>query len=364
MNTDAKKEESIELLRKLTEAHGVPGCENAVREIFKAEVKGKILTDKLGGMYTEIKGTSDSPRIMLAAHLDEVGFMVQSITADGLIRFAPLGGWWEHTLLAQRVRILTQENKIIPGVIISKPPHFLTMLEREKVVDIKGMYIDVGANDSDDLRENFGIRLGDPIAPDSPFVQLHNPDLLLAKAFDNRCGVGLAIQAARRLDGLEHPNTVFSGANAQEEVGMRGARTGVRLIQPDAAIVLEGAPADDIPAFGNKDERQAVLGKGVQIRFMDPSAIMNRGLTRFVIETAEKCHIPHQLAVRRTGGTDAGAIHLHDLGVPTVVLSVPSRYIHTHNSIININDYLSALHLILELVKRLDAETVAGFTLF
>lgn len=358
-----EKQRAIDLLKRLTEAHGAPGSEDAVRQIFRDEVDGEIITDRLGSIYGVKPGSADSPRIMLAGHMDEVGFIVQSFTSDGFIRFAPLGGWWGHTLLAQRVRILTRNQTEIIGVITSKPPHFLAKSEREKVMNIDKMYIDVGAKDIDDLKHNFGIRLGDPIVPFSEFTQLHNPDLLLCKAFDNRNGTGLAIHVLQELKHVDHPNRVYSGANVQEEVGVRGAETAAALINPDVGIVLEGTPADDTPGFG-KDEQQAVLGQGIQIRMFDPTAIMNRELAHFVIDVAEQCNINHQVAVRRSGGTDARALQRHHVGVPVVVLGVPSRYIHTHNSIIDINDYLSGLELLVEVIKRLDASTVARFTAF
>jgi endoglucanase len=170
----------------------------------------------------------------------------------------------------------------------------------------------------------------------------------------------VVIQAAQALSGISHPNTVFATGTVQEEVGTRGARTAAFHINPDIAIVAEGAPADDSPGTG-EDERQSVLGAGVQIRIMDPSAIMNRKFVEFVIDTAEKNDIRHQLAVRRKGGTDASPIHVHGAGVPTVVLAVPVRYAHTHNSIIDVSDYLASLELILKMVEAIDEKTAASF---
>lgn len=355
------KEQSIALLKQLTEAHGAPGHEAAVREIFRSEVGLPCETDRLGNTMCVKKGSSDAPRVMITGHMDEVGFVVQSMTSDGLIRFVNAGGWWGHVLLAQRVRILTWEKGEVMGVITSKPPHFLGASERDKVMQIKNMYIDVGARSDTELKESFGIRVGDTVVPDSTFTHMQNSDFLMSKAFDNRVGVGLAIQGVQALRDVDHPNTVYSIATVQEEVGTRGAQAAPRMCNPDIAIVLEGTPADDMPGVG-KDERQAVIGKGIQLRWMDPTAISNRNFARFVMETGEELGIPHQVAVRRSGGTDAKVIHLHGAGVPTVVLGVPARYIHTHNSMIHIDDYLSGLELLTALLKRLDAETVASFT--
>ena len=192
--------------------------------------------------------------------MDEVGLIVQTITGEGLIKFLALGGWWAHTLLAQRVRIRTRDGDEIVGVIGAKPPHFLTESERDKLMKIEDMFIDVGARNAEDVR-SFGIRLGDGIVPDSPFVRMHNPDLLLSKAFDDRSGLAVMIHAMRELENMPHPNTVFAAGTVQEEVGTRGARTAAFHVSPDLAVVVEGAPADDMPGT-SREERQCVLGAG------------------------------------------------------------------------------------------------------
>ncbi|MHC1725421.1 MAG: M42 family metallopeptidase [Syntrophobacteraceae bacterium] len=357
-----EREKSIELLKKFSQAHGASGHESEVRRVFRSELREGVTNDRAGNMFCERKGTSATPRILIAAHMDEVGLMVQTITAEGLIRFLALGGWWAHTLLAKRVRILTRAGIEIPGVIGAKPPHFLSDAEREKVMKIEDMFIDVGARNADEVR-SFGIRLGDTIVPDSPFVQMHNPDYLLSKAFDDRAGLSLVVQAAQEMETIPHPNTIIFAGTVQEEVGTRGAKSAVSYANPDIAIVAEGAPADDMPGT-SKDERQAALGSGVQIRIMDPSAIMNRKFTDFVIDTAEKNGIAYQVAVRRKGGTDAAPIHLHGAGVPTVVISVPARYVHTHNAILNLSDYHSALQLMLKLIDTIDEEASRSFVAF
>lgn len=353
------KENSLELLRKLSQAHGAPGNEGGVRRVFRKELGKGVEADRAGNLIYEKKGTSASPRIMIAAHMDEVALMVQSITSGGLLRFTALGGWWSHVLPAKRVRVLTADGTEIPGVIGAKPPHFLTEAEREKLLKIEDMFIDIGARDADEARQ-FGVRLGDTIVPDSPFTTMRNPNLLLSKAFDDRAGLGVVIQAAQALKSMSHPNTVFATGTVQEEIGTRGARTAAFHVNPDIAIVSEGAPADDLPGSG-KDEQQCALGAGVQIRVMDPSALMNRKLIEFVIKTAEKNGIPHQVAVRRQGGTDAGPIHLHGRGVPTVVLAVPARYVHTHNTIMDISDFTASLSLVLKLVETINDKVAAGF---
>ena len=359
---DLIKEKGVDLLQKLSQAHGASGQENEVRRIFRSELGDGVTTDRAGNIFCERKGTSAYPRILIPAHMDEVGLMVQTIMADGLIRFVTLGGWWAHTLLAKRVRIRTREGIEIPGAIGAKPPHFLSEAEREKVMRIEDMFIDIGARDATEAH-SFGVRLGDAIVPDSPFVRMRNPDLLLSKAFDDRAGLSLVIQAGLETLKLSHPNTLIFAGTVQEEVGTRGAKAAASSANPDLAIVIEGAPADDLPGTSSQ-ERQAAIGLGPQVRLMDLSAILNRRFTEFVIETAEKNGIPFQVAVRRKGGTDAAPIHLHASGVPTVVIAVPSRYVHTHNTIIDISDYLSALKLLHKLIEIIDEETAGRISSF
>ena len=356
------KQQAVRLLQRLSEAHGASGAEDPVRTIFAEELGGDLSTDRVGSVVCEQRGAAARPRVMLAAHLDEVGFAVQRVTAEGLLAIVPLGGWWGHTLLGQRMRVRTRSGREHVGVIAAKPPHMLEEAERAKVIKPDKMFIDVGARNAEDVRERFGIALGDPIVPASKCVRLRN-DRLAGKAFDDRAGVGLVIQCLQALREAEHPNTVFGVGTVQEEVGTRGATTAVRHVDPDVAVVLEGTPADDF-AGSERDAWQGVLGGGAQVRLLDPSALMNRRLSECALDTARACDVPVQVAVRRSGGTDAKVIHLHAEGVPTTVISVPVRYAHTHNGVMDLNDYLAALRLTVELVKRLDAATVQNFTAF
>lgn len=356
--------DSKDLLRRLTLAPGAPGAEDAVRAIVREVLDGagRISYDRLGSILCEVPGSRPRPRVVLDAHMDEVAFAVQRITEEGRLGFVPLGGWWGHVLLAQRVDVIADGGRVVPGVIGSKPPHFLKPAEREKVLDLDDMHIDVGAASRTEVEE-LGIRVGDPVVPHGEFVELAAKDVISSKAFDDRVGVALLCEAILGLAaaGSRHPNTVVGVGAVQEEVGCRGAGTSSELARPDVALVLEGTPADDLPGF---QERQAVLGKGPQIRFMDPTAISNRRLVRLVEEVARDEGIAVQLAVRKSGGTDAKTIQPHGPGVPTVVIGVPARYIHTNASLIHLRDYAAARELVLALVRRLDAKTVAALVDF
>lgn len=363
MNESSRRTQAIDLLRLFTELHGPPGHEGPVRaQVRDALSAWPLQVDGLGGLYATVQEVAGAPRVMLAAHLDEVGFMVQQITAEGFLRFHPLGGWWAHTLLAQRVRIRTGDGSEVVGVISSVPPHFLQPEQRKQVMAIDKLFIDVGAADRVEV-ESMGIRVGDPVVPDSTFRPMANPNRLLSKAFDNRVGTALMVQAARELAEAHLPCTLIAAGSVQEEVGLRGARVMGEAAQPDVVFVLEGPPADDTPGFPVA-EAQGRLGGGVQIRIRDDSAIMNRALVDEARRTAESEAIPHQVTVRRTGGTDAGSFQFAGRGVPVVVLGVPARYIHTHNAILDVRDYLAALDLVTVLVSRMDAGRVWSLTDF
>lgn len=354
---------AISLLQELTEAHSISGHEDEVRAIFSDELAdiGSLAADKNGSIICAHAG--NGPRVLIAGHMDEVGFLVQNITIDGFIQFVTIGGWWTQVMLGQRTQILTRKGEKILGVIGSKPVHHLPPSQRNNPVPVEAMFIDIGASSRREAIDDLGIRLGDPIAPLSPFTPLSSSNLFMAKAFDNRVGMAAVIQTALALAETDHPNELVFAGSVQEEVGLRGARTLASFVKPDIAIVLEGPPADDTPGFSILDS-QGKLGGGVQIRLYDPSAIGNPRLAELAIATAEKSNIPFQLTVRRSGGTDAGALHQSNQGIPSIVLGVPTRYIHSHNAIIDIDDYLATLELTIALAGKLDQSTADSLVRF
>ncbi len=347
---------TLTLLQELTEAHAISGHEDEVRAIFIEELGelGELSADRLGSVFCEM---GHGPRVMVTAHMDEIGMMVQHITPQGFLQFVGIGGWWEHSLLSQRVEILTHKGEKVLGVISSRPPHFLPAAQRSQLIPLDQMFIDVGASSRQEAESQMGIRVGDPIAPVSHFTAMARRGHYMAKAFDNRVGVAAMIQCGQSLFDRAHPNRLILAGTVQEEIGLRGAKTAAQHARPDVALVLEGPPADDSPGF-SLSESQGKLGSGVQIRLFDPTAISNPRLVDLAIRTAKELAIPHQITVRRSGGTDAGALHLANEGVPTLVLGVPARYIHSHNAIIDIEDYHSMLALTNALVCRLDATQI------
>lgn len=354
------RDRALALLAELTEAHAISGSEDTVRAIFRRELAdfGEISCDRLGSILCRRSGPAGTPRVLAAGHMDEVGFVVQSITAKGQLKLVPIGGWWMHVIVAQRLRILTRSGREILGVVGSTPPHFLGEGAKDKLMTMEQISVDVGAGSAAEVAA-LGIRIGDPVAPDSRFTPMAQEGRYMAKAFDNRSGMAVAIQAMQECVSETLPCTFLAAGSVQEEVGCRGAQTLGALAQPDVAIVLECTPADDT---GSEPDPQGALGKGVQIRVLDPTALMNRRLVDLCLDTAAAEGIPHQLSVRRGGGTDAKSLQFIREGVPCVVLGTPARYIHSHNAIMDIHDHLSTLRLVLALLKRLDRTTVDALT--
>jgi putative aminopeptidase FrvX len=347
------------LLKELTEGFGPPGHETEIAKLMRKHLKGlgEISQDGLGSVICRKQGSAAEPRVMVAGHMDEVGFMVKGITPEGFIKFLPMGGWWGHVLLAQKVRIRTQKGDVL-GVVGSKPPHELQEDERRKVLDLKDMFIDVGSTSYFDVKKKLGIRAGDPIVPEAPFSVMSNERLYLAKALDNRMGCALVVDVLRKLKAVRHPNTFYGVATTMEEVGLRGATTSVASVKPHVAIAVDVGIAHDTPgSLGDGDEK---LGAGVGILVYDATMVPNVNLRNLAVDICEKGKIPYHLGTVERGGTDAGRFHIYDTGVPSLVIFIPTRYIHSHSTIMDRKDYDAAVKLLTELTKRLDRKTVGS----
>ncbi len=350
------------LLKELTEANGVSGYENEVRKIMARELKAtskEIQYDKMGSIMGVQPGSAANPRVMVVGHMDEIGFMVKEITDDGYIKFLPLGGWWGHVALGQRMRIITSKGPVI-GVVGSRPPHILEQSQREKVLEIKDMFIDVGVVQKFDVKKKLGIKLGDPIIPDSQFTILGNQKVYMAKAFDNRVACAIVIEVARRLKKIKHPNTYLGAGSVQEEVGCRGAHTLAHLAEPDVCIVVDTGIALDVPPESTKKAER--LGGGAAVLLYDALMIPNLKLRDMVIDTAAKAKLPIHLTTMERGATDGSRIHISRLGVPAIVIGPPVRYIHSHNAMLHRDDYETTIKLVVELIKKLDSRTVKSLT--
>lgn len=350
----------IDVIRELCDAHGVSGDESKVRKLYETylvPLSERLERDNMGGVVGVKTGDEKGPRILIAGHLDEIGMMVTHVTNEGFIRFQTVGGWWSQVMLSQRVMVQTRKGDIL-GVTGSTPPHILPAKERDKTVEIKSMFIDIGASSQEEVTE-MGVQPGDSIVPWSPFTQMSNPKMFVAKALDNRLGCATALEVLRELQGEKHPNIVYAGATVQEEVGLRGAKTLVHQVNPDIAIALDVGIAGDTPGIVEDDRaRYADVGKGPLFMIFDATTLPNRRFRDFVLDTASDAKIPVQVESLAGGGTDAGSFHLHASGVPSISIGYATRYIHSHNAVFHQDDFDHGVQLITELVKRLDRDMV------
>ena len=345
----------VELLRELTETDGIPGQESLVRQVMARHLQplGVLERDGLGSLCCIRRGSADRPRVMLAAHMDEIGFVVSDVTDQGYLRLQTVGGWWEQVMLAQRVTVHTRLGAL-PGVVGSKPPHVLPAEERKKVVERKDMFIDIGAASRAEAEE-WGVRLGDMIVPVCAFTRLRNPQLLLGKALDDRAGCVALIETMRRLAaGFDHPNLVLGAATVQEEVGLRGADVAARHWQPDVALAIDVGIAGDTPGL-RRDEARSKLGGGPLVLVYDASLLPNPRLRDFVADAADAEGIPIQWEMIPGGGTDAGRMQFAGGGVPSLALGVATRYIHSAAAVMHREDLEATVRLLLGVLRRLDA---------
>lgn len=356
------KNQSIELLGRISDANGISGFEDEVLEVIRqyTDNLGQTERDSMNNLYLSKKENKGNRLVVqLDAHTDEVGFMVQSIMDNGLLKFVTIGGWVNANIPAHLVRILNDDGKYIKGIVATKPPHYMSEEERKTVPSVDSMTIDIGATSKADVEENYGIHIGAPVVPDVTFWHDERTDNLFGKAFDCRAGCAALIETMQALSGESLGIDVVAAFSSQEEVGTRGAIVSSNHIQPDAAIVFEGCPADDTfsPAFSI----QTGLKRGPMLRHFDAKMITNPRFQRFALNVAKEAGIPVQAAVRTGGATNGAAIHLSGLGVPTVVIGLPVRYIHSHYGIASYFDYSNMIKLGVALLKNLNESMIRSF---
>ena len=347
---------SYDLLKNLTELQATSGNEDQVREYLGEHIKNYVddlRYDGLGGIFGVKKNKdAEAPKVMVAAHMDEVGFMVKSIDANGFINVIALGGWNMQVVSAQRFTLQTEKGDY-PIVSASIPPHLLRGGGGSKELTIDSLKFDAGFRSREEA-ESYGVKPGDTIVPEAETVKLANGERMLAKAIDNRYGVAVVIEALEALKEESLPYTLIAGANVQEEVGLRGTKGAVNKFKPDVFIAIDASPADDLN--GNK-EAQGRLGDGFLLRVQDPGWMAPKEWRKFMEEIAEKHDIPFQYYFSK-GGTDATAAHTLNEGIPTLVVGVPSRYAHTHQSILDASDYNAARDVTIALLKELTPESI------
>ena len=350
--------DSIKFIEELSNANGISGFEDDVVEIIKEYTKDyDVIEDSYRNLFIHRKDAAkDKPVVMLDGHSDEVGFMVKSINANGTIKFLAIGGWFSQNVSAHKVRIKNSEGRYITGIVASKPPHFMTAKERTTIIEIEDMVIDVGASSYDEIVEKYKIEPGNPIVPDVDFSYDEANDIMLGKAFDNRLGCGCVVETMNSIMNDNLDVEVVGAISAQEEVGTRGATITARRINPDVAIVFEGTPADD--TFRDKYDSQSGIKKGPQIRHRDSSIVANPRFVKIARDIAKKLDIPFQDAVRIGGGNDGGKISIANYGVPTIIIGVPVRYVHTHYGFSALKDYKLAIKWASEIIKHLNKEVI------
>ena len=337
------------LQEELSTLIGVSGHEDDVSNfilklIEKENLADKVWIDPLGNVLAIKNGTTGKERILLDAHIDEIGFMVSHIEKSGFLRFVPIGGWDQRILLGQSVIVRSKEGDKFHGIIGSKPPHLTTAAERKKPVEIPEMYIDIGMTSIEEVKNN-NIDIGTTGTLFSPFVDFPN-NMVRGKAFDDRTGCNVLIQVLRLLkEDSSFKDTVLFNFAVQEEVGGRGAITGAFKLEPTIAIAIENTTAADVP--GIREARIPVfIGKGPAITVADRSMISSPKVNERLVKNAELDKIPYQFKKPIFGGTDAGKIHISREGVPSSVVSVPCRYIHSPTSLLRLDDILNTVHFI------------------
>jgi putative aminopeptidase FrvX len=353
---------TIQLFRELTAAPGPSGFEEPVAKIMVARMKpyaDKITYDGLGSVIA-VQGNS-GPRIMLDAHMDELGGLIRRITPDGFLSMQMLGGWFDQALVDQRWWIIGSKGPVL-AVTGIRDIHIASPDERTKVFPRDSLFLDVGAKSAAEVRA-MGVEPGDPVVPDSPFEILNGTQNYLAKAWDDRIGCAVMIEVAQRLAHAPHPNQIFYAATVQEEIGMRGAVTASEVIKPDIGIALEVGIVKDVPGV-RPEEAQEILGGGPAVFLWDSSELPNRKLVAFIKQIAAANSIPLQYDLITGYGDDSASIQKSNGGVPTVNLTIPTRYTHSHNGIINRGDFDRTVDLVTALLQHLDAAEAAKLRSF
>lgn len=337
---------NIDLLRELTEAHGVSGYEDSVRAIVRRELEplvDELRADRMGNLIGHKKG-SGGPKLMIAAHMDEIGFVVKHIEDKGFLRLKTLGGWDPRQMNSQRVVVGTEDGPLSGTLMYgTKPSHMLSDSEKKEGQHLHNFFVDLGLS-ADEVKKR--VRLGDPVTMDRPFVQ--TGDLLTCKTMDDRVGVYVMIEAVRAAGA--HGAEVFAVATVQEEVGLRGAAAAGSAIAPDVVVALDITLANDIPGVPDQDVTTK-LGEGAAIKILDSSLICHPKLVAHFRRLAEKHEIPHQFEILSGGGTDAGAVQQLHGGIPSFTLSIPTRYVHTVNETVHPKDVQACVDLLARYIE-------------
>jgi len=340
----------VETLEKLSNVYGVTGREEEVASLLKKLLKpyvDEVKEDKLGNVIGIRKGKKNAPKVMLAAHMDEIGLFVKTITKEGFLHFTKIGGIDDRILLAQKVLVFTEKGPL-HGIIGSKPPHIQKEEERKKVISYDELFIDVGASSQEEAKK-MGVKVGDTVCFDVKFAKIRE-NIVIGKAFDDRIGCVIMIEALKRLKKTEC--TIYAVGTVQEEVGLRGAGTSAFGLYPDFGIALDVTVSGDTPEVKETDA-PIKMGKGPSLTIADAGMIVPPKVLRLMVDAAEENKIPYQLETGLPGSTDAARILLTRDGVPSGAISIPTRYIHSPTSLLNLEDVENAVKLLIAVLQKI-----------
>ena len=340
-------------LERICGAPGISSFEQEIGRILEEEYTSLGFAcekDRLGSVVADRCKDQPGPKMMVAAHMDEVGFMVEEIDENGFLKVRPIGSWWSHLILGQWYTVVTKDNRQYPALMGSMATHGLPAEIKNKTVQMEDAYLDLGAGSQEEVR-SLGIAVGDMVSPWTHFEVMQNPKYVSCKAFDDRIGNYIMLEAAKELRGETH-TPLYLANTVQEEPGLRGARTAVEWVHPDIAFAIDTTLAGDTPANHNI----CALGKGVVLSMIDSNSIAPRKLVKYVEGICKKHHLDYQYAVFNKGGTDSGNIHKAFDGVLNMTLSIPIRYMHTNHSMIHTDDVEACIRLVCEIAKDMDAE--------
>lgn len=341
----------LEMLKKISLVNGISGFEKQATRLMKSYIEDcvdEIQYDQLGSLIGIKNGQSDL-KVLLTGHVDEIGFIVKDIDEGGFIKVQPVGAWMGQNLPSSLMAITTRDGREIKGVFGSVPPHGKSVEERNKVVEPKDSFIDIGVLSKQEALD-LGIHKGDPITPVSEFTVMGNEKCLMSKAWDDRIGVAVIIEVLRQLKGQDIYPTLYGAGTIQEEVGLRGAKTVGQMVKPDIAIAIDVTFSQDLPS----EKGDVKLGSGVALSVMDGSVIAHTGLLKALESLCEEHHIAYQLDMIAAGGTDSGELSKVEAGVMNITLSIPSRYMHSHRTIIHVDDFDATVQLLVAFIRTLD----------
>ncbi|UUX34160.1 glutamyl aminopeptidase [Fundicoccus culcitae] len=349
-------DKTFKLIKDLTELQATSGNEKNVRNYMKNYMEpltDRVEVSPLGNVFgIKESAVKDAPTLLVASHMDEVGFMVSQITKNGLFKVVPLGGWNPYVVSAQRYTLQTKKGDYI-CISSAVAPHLLRGKEGQSSLEISDVLFDVGFTSKEEA-ESYGVTPGDTLVPLVETVYTANKESIISKAWDNRYGCVAVLETWDAVKNQSLNNNLIMGASVQEEVGLRGIKGAVHQFQPDVFIAVDCSPAADAEG---KSDVFGRLGEGFLLRVQDPGHLTHRGMVEYLLDTASTHHIPYQYYFSK-GGTDAGAAHVMNQGIPSGVIGVPARYIHGHQTLFRISDYEAAREMLQTVVKTFDRTTL------